>query len=85
MRRPKRTEKINYRLEIWECVIKEFCTKESICKSIQACRTNLYADINKMVDEKILVIRERKVGINPHLLSWLFDFKLEFLLGMKRV
>ena len=85
LRRPKRTEKYSHRLDIWECVKLGFCTKDSICERKHGCRTSIYSEINKMIDENILVVRERKIGINPQLLSWLFDFKLEFLLGLKRV
>ena len=61
----KRTKTINYRREIWEEVAKlPGCTKDYVCSSVSGSRSIVFAQINKLIDEKVLEYINGKLHIS---------------------
>ena len=63
-RAAKRTKTINYRREIWAHVgAYPLRTKDEICRLVKGSRTVVFAQINKLIDEKILEYNDGKLDI----------------------
>ena len=61
----KRTKTINYRREIWEEVAKRpDSTKDYICSRVSGSRSIVFAQINKLIDEKVLEYINGKLRIS---------------------
>ena len=63
-RAAKRTKTINYRREIWARVgAYPLRTKDEICRLVKGSRTVVFAQINNLIDEKILEYSDGKLSI----------------------
>ena len=64
-RAAKRTKTINYRREIWAHVgAYPLRTKDEICRLVKGSRTVVFAQINNLIDEKILEYNGGKLSIS---------------------
>ena len=64
-RAAKRTKTINYRREIWKSVlINPGRSKDEICRLVKGSRTVVFAQINNLIDEKILEYNGGKLSIS---------------------
>ena len=64
-RAAKRTKTINYRREIWAHVgAYPLRTKDEICRLVKGSRTVVFAQINNLIDEKVLEYNGGKLSIS---------------------